>query len=285
MLSDVDRLLVRRVNHCQLRQIGGKPRTQWTFRTIWTHPTASALGYFYQDKRLLSILCILAISFSLLTSGCRNEVSSLIKGLTNRLDCLKTEFKSFKGSERLSESQIKYRILCTELDLAESGQIYLILNLPQRRLEIRLRGANVWQTPLNPVEGDSQTINKFLQRFTKNSERWRRPITGKYLFASQEKMPDSVLTIVSEVLNVKKELLQREVPERFRIYWSDDLLMDIITDVTGQKRSFFKNKVVEAHSALRRPFGAAQLVVKLPPDDALTLYRLTNEGFQTLILP
>ncbi len=240
-------------------------------------------------KTLIGIL-FFWIFILIFITGCK-EVNSFFKSeLFNKLIQIKKQIVNEvkytpSKEESLSEIQSKYQLLRTELFLAETGKVYLTINIPERKLELRLKGAKVWQTPLNIVEGDLGILKKFQNRFSRNGERWRLPVVSKYLFAYQDKMPDSVLAIVSEVLNVKKELLQREVPERFRIYWSDDLIMDIVTDVSGQSRSFFKNKIVEAHTALRRPFGATQLVVKTPPDKALTLYRIAGEGLETLLIP
>jgi len=180
--------------------------------------------------------------------------------------------------------EVEYARLRTELSLADSGQPYLVLNVPDTLLEVRLKGTPVWTTRLDLIESDRGDLDRFTRKFTGGSKTWVRPVAGLHLFAAQEKTPDSVLAIVSEALNVKKELLQRDVPERFRIYWSESLMMDVVSEIEGRPRSTLANRVIEARTALRKPFGAARITVRLAPDDALTLHRLTEPGLATLLL-
>jgi len=152
--------------------------------------------------------------------------------------------------------EVEYARLRTELSLADSGQPYLVLNVPDTLLEVRLKGTPVWTTRLDLIESDRGDLDRFTRKFTGGSKTWVRPVAGLHLFAAQEKTPDSVLAIVSEALNVKKELLQRDVPERFRIYWSERGEPD---DGCG-KRDRREAAVNIGKPGDRGPDGAAQAV-------------------------
>jgi hypothetical protein len=135
------------------------------------------------------------------------------------------------------------------------------------------------------AQTDSQEVEKFATRFAGRGERVVLPLADKYLFAAEDKTSDSVLTIVGEVTNVDPELLQREVPERFQLFWSYGLIMEVRTAVSGKPTSASKNALVKLRHALRSPFGEAYLFLNMNPDDALTLYRAAKRGMPTLIYP
>jgi hypothetical protein len=112
-----------------------------------------------------------------------------------------------------------------------------------------------------------------------------RPILYKYLFAATSKTADSILAIVSEATTFPPELLQRTIPERFQLKWSDDIVLDIRTDVVGKPESKWKNTMVDIRQAIAGHLGDALVSVKMPKDNAITLYRAAVIGLPTLIYP
>lgn len=196
--------------------------------------------------------------------------------------------RSVKGQ---ASPDLVYQTVAAELKLAQSSKPYLVLDMVRRALELRLKGALVLTTPLNLIEVDSTALPKFAESFAGEDVMLVRRLAGKYLFGAQDKTPDSVLTIVSNVINVKPELLQREIPSRFRLFWDDKLILDVVSDVEAtpvanlqeKLQGKLQNTITEARYVLRRPFGARLLVIKVQPDDALTLYRVTEAGMPTLL--
>ena len=81
------------------------------------------------------------------------------------------------------------------------------------------------------------------------------------------------------------ELLQRTIPERFQLKWSDDIVLDIRTDVVGKPESKWKNTMVEIRRAIAGSLGDAYVTVKMPKDNAITLDRAAVIGLPTLIYP
>jgi hypothetical protein len=182
-------------------------------------------------------------------------------------------------------ADLEYGLIQAELKLALSEQLYMVLDLERKELRLKLKGATVWNYPLNMAEADSQEVGEFIQRFQGDGERLVRFLSEKHLFTFQEKTPDSILAIVSEVVKADVELLQRDVPSRFQLLWGYGLILEVRTDIKGIPKSKLKSTIVEVREALRRPFGEARIVVKMDPDDALTLYRAAHPGLPTLLCP
>jgi hypothetical protein len=183
------------------------------------------------------------------------------------------------------KAELEYRLIQAETRLAETEKPYLVIDMKNMELDIRLKGAKVWSYPMQVDEGNLEQTDEFIRRFRGNHNRLIRPLTEKHLFAASEKTPDSILAIVGEVVNVDPELLQREVPQRFMISWSPSLSLEVRTDVTGKPTSRFQNTFIEFRQALTLPFGASRIVIKMDSDAALTLYRVSRPGLPTLIYP
>ncbi|MGB8657074.1 MAG: hypothetical protein WCE90_04735 [Candidatus Zixiibacteriota bacterium] len=179
----------------------------------------------------------------------------------------------------------EYRLLQAELGLAKSESLYLVLDLRRQGVQLKLKGTVVWSYPMTVRETDFQKLQEFAQRFEGEENRLIRPISEKYLFAAQNKTPDSVLAIISDAVKAKPELMQRDVPGRFQLMWGYGLILEIHTDITGLPKSKLKNTIVEFRQALRRPFGETQLVLQMSPEQALTLYRVARPGLPTLLCP
>ena len=188
-----------------------------------------------------------------------------------------------KGEHQRTE--LEYRLLQAELALVKSDSLYLVLNLKQNELQLKLKGVVVWNSPISLIETGSQEPEKFAKRFQGGNELLIRPISYKYLFTAQNKTPDSILVIISDAVKAKPELMQRDVPARFQLLWGYGLILEVRTDIKGIPKSKFKSTIVEVREALRRPFGEARIVVKMDPDDALTLYRAAQPGLPTLLYP
>ncbi len=173
----------------------------------------------------------------------------------------------------------------TELRLARSDRLYMVLDLEHNQLLLKLRGAVVWDYPLAMARPDSQQMQEFAARFVGQEGRVMLPLCDKHLFAGKDRTPDSVLTIVGQVVRVDPRLLQRDVPERFQLLWDYGLSVEIRTDIAGRPKSVVKGALVEFRHALRRPFGEGHLILRMDPDAALTLYRAVQPGLPTLLFP
>jgi hypothetical protein len=183
------------------------------------------------------------------------------------------------------QAETEYRLTQAELRLAKSAQLYMVLDFGRKQIELKLKGAIVWDCPMQLAQADSQEVEKFSTRFAGGGGRVLLPLADKCLFAAEDKTSDSVLAIVGEVTNVDPELLQREVPERFQLFWNYGLTMEVHTEIAGKPTSEFKSALVGLRHALRSPFGEAYLFLNMNPDDALTLYRAAKRGMPTLIHP
>jgi hypothetical protein len=183
------------------------------------------------------------------------------------------------------QAEEEYRLTQTELRLAKSDQVYLVLDFEHKRIELKLKGAIVWDCRIQSDQADDHQLQEFSTRFVGRGERVLLPLADKYLFAAEDKTPDSVLAIVGEATNVNPQLMQREVPARFQLFWNHGLTLEVRTAVKGKPTSGLESALVELRHALRRPFGEAYLFLNMNPDDALTLYRAVKPGMPTLAYP
>ena len=171
----------------------------------------------------------------------------------------------------------------TELLLAKSNEAYLVINLDKNLLQLMLKGAVVWSQPIQFVETDSQEVRDFVLRFEGENKELVRPLSDKFLFTAQNKTPDSILTIVSEAVKAKPELMQRDVPERFQLFWDSNLILEVRTEIIGKPKEKLKGTIVEVRHAIQRPFGEAHIILKMTPEAALTLYRAAHPGLTTFL--
>lgn len=184
-----------------------------------------------------------------------------------------------------SDATLEYRMIQTELKLAQADKPYLVLDFNRGMLGLKLRGATVWNFPMEIAETDSSELQEFVERFRGEENRLVRPLMFKYLFDSKSQTPDSILAIISDATMFSADLLQRELPGRFQLRWSEDVILDIRTDITGIPKSKYRNTIVEIRQAIARPFGNADVIIKMPKERALTLYRVCAPGLPTLVYP
>lgn len=190
-----------------------------------------------------------------------------------------------KGSWNRQQAELDYKLIQTELQLAKTEQLYLFLDFRRSQLQLKLMGAVLWDCPMQFVETDSQEINDFLARFMGVEKRVMLPLGDKHLFTGQDKIPDSVLIIVGDAVHVDPELLQRDVPSRFQLFWDYGLIMEVHSEIAGKPRSILKSAAVNLRQVLRHPFGEAHIILTMNPDDALTLYRAAQPGMPALLHP
>ena len=55
-------------------------------------------------------------------------------------------------------AELEYRQIQAELNLARTVKPYLVLDFRKREIEIRLKGADVWNNPMETVDGDYGVI-------------------------------------------------------------------------------------------------------------------------------
>ncbi len=183
------------------------------------------------------------------------------------------------------KTELQYRLIQTELLLAKSNEPYLVIDLDRNQLQLKLKGAVVWSQLIRFLETDSQEVRDFVLRFEGEKKELVRPLSDKFLFTAQNKTPDSILAIVSEAVKTKAELMQRDVPERFQLFWESNLILEVRTEITGRPKEKLKGTIVEVRHAIQRPFGEAHIILKMTPEAALTLYRATHPGLPTLVYP
>lgn len=205
--------------------------------------------------------------------------------LANFLISCGSDENSASTSKPAIPAATDYAITQTELALARTEKPYFEIDLADTDLALKMKGTLVWSCPFKLVDGDKGDLKSFAEKFQSDKKRLVRPVVEKYLFTAKDKTPDSVLKIVGQVVNVAPEKLQREIPGRFQLLWSDGLVLEIRSDIQGDAKGDFKTSMVDLSQKIQRPFGEDRLVVLVSPEDAMTLYRVAEPGFPTLIVP
>jgi len=216
---------------------------------------------------------------------CSLLTSTILWGCEEKSPGLQPTSSQSSGRWDREHAELEYKLTQAELGLAKADQLYLVLNFGRNELQLKLKGATVWNSPMEIAETDSTELGEFLERFRGDDGRVMLILRDKFMFAGMDKTPDSVLAVVGEVANVDPELLQRDVPERFQLIWNHGLTLEVRTAIEGKSRLAVKRALVELRHALRRPFGEAKLTVRMNPDEALTLYRAAQPGMPTLVYP
>lgn len=178
----------------------------------------------------------------------------------------------------------EYILLKAEIELLSESEPYLVLDFRHNKIALKLKAATVWDYPFNFEKTDSQDIGEFLNAFRNDKSSPVKPVKSKHLFESVGQTPDSVLKIVGEAVNVKPELLQRDIPEQFQIAWSNDLKLVVKTEVRGKALSSVRNAIIHIADALESPLGGNRIELKMDPTAALTLYRAVEKGMPTLVV-
>jgi hypothetical protein len=220
------------------------------------------------------VLCVLALAVCLIGCGKKQEEPAASHAAS-------TSDKKWDRTHAVSE----YRMLQTELSLAKTDKPYLVFDFRRNQIVLKLKGAIIWSYPMQFASESSGDVKKFLARFQGDDDKLIRPLQGKYLFAAKDQTPDSILAIVSGVVKVPIDKLQRELPERFLMQWEDDIVLEVRSAVSGTPVSKLQNALVEIRHAIARPFGETSIILNIEPHSALTLYRATTPGMPTLIYP
>lgn len=199
----------------------------------------------------------------------------------NHVDNTDTSAKSKWNREKAEK---EYRLIQTELWLANTGQAYLVLDFLAHKLEIRLRATTVWDAPMTFAEPDSEVALEFAEKFARQGSSPARTITRTHLYEATTKVPDSVLAIVAKAVNVTPDKLRRELPERFRIGWGEGLFLEIVTDIEGKPVNALLNSLENIRGIVSRPFGSTGVVLRLDATKAMTLYGACKPGVITLVI-
>lgn len=179
-----------------------------------------------------------------------------------------------------ARAEWEYRVLCAEVSLARSAKPYLVVDLPASRLELRLKAAPLWSTP---VDMDPRTARRLVRRAVSRGQvvtevRW------KHLVAGSEAISPQTLAIVGEVLRVDPSTLQRYVPRRFWVALGGGMRWDVRTKAEGRARCRQAGLVACLHRTLARVFTRGWCTLRMDGQDALTLYHALTEGMPVLVV-
>jgi len=179
----------------------------------------------------------------------------------------------------------EYLAQAADLQLAQSGQLYLVLDFAKPGMTLKLQGAVVWSCPLQfAPETDSAAVDAFIDRFSSGGSSPLRPVLRSALYSGTSMTPDSVLAIVGDAVNVEPNRLKRTIPGRFVIGWGDGLILDIVTETPGHPLSSYRSSIDELKEFLAHPLGRQTLNVHMDSREALSLFGAARQGLPTLVV-
>jgi hypothetical protein len=85
--------------------------------------------------------------------------------------------QSSKNWDR-QRAEAEYRLIQAELALVKTKKLYLVINLKERELQLKLGGAVVWSSPINLVQADSLQLSKLEELFGANEAQLIRPLSA-----------------------------------------------------------------------------------------------------------
>jgi hypothetical protein len=217
---------------------------------------------FKSMNRSQSILVLLTVNcFLILAAGC---------GKTSAPEVSATARDEMTGT---------YKQLQIERALAAAQVPCLLFDFEQRKLEVLLQGAIVWDEPmLIDDEWEPQTLIGHMRKPLSNDP--VRYIQERHLSDSRKRYADSVLTIIAGILQVDPVLLQRDLPVAFELKTSDGLSFHFeASDDSLQANS--KSSLLTGLLSVGDDDPTA--TIRLPMERALTLYYVAHPGAPLLI--
>lgn len=185
--------------------------------------------------------------------------------------------------DQTKSARLDFRRIQVELRLARADTPYLVIAPHRGRIEVKLKGTLVWECEIYPDSGQVDEQQVFFDRFTGLDEIVCRPLEGRHVYAYADQLPDSVLAVVAEASGFSPELIQREIPQRMFLLWGDGLLLELIADIDGRKKSRFDNALFDVQRAITEVGRPNHPVYRTTPEAALTMARVARVGIFTLL--
>lgn len=185
--------------------------------------------------------------------------------------------------EQAEPARLDFRRIQVELRLARADTPYLVIAPHRGRIEVKLKGTLVWECDIYPDSGQADLQQLFFERFAGVDEFVCRPLEGRHVYAYADQLPDSVLAVVAEASGFSPDLIQREIPQRMFLLWGDGLLLELIADIDGRKRSRFGNALFDVQRAITEVGRPRHPLYRTTPEAALTLARVAKVGIFTLL--
>jgi hypothetical protein len=188
------------------------------------------------------------------------------------------------GRTEVSRStDMAFRSEWTELELARAEGPYLVLDLGQRRISLRVKGVLLWSCPIGYDRPDSEVAADLEPFLYDAGQAPVAMLTGRHLFTAKKVFPDSVLAVVARVARVRPEQLQRYQPGDCELRCGCSLVIHIRTDADAEPLSRLGNLFARVRGALLAPLVSARIPISMRPEDALTLYGAARPHTPVLI--
>jgi hypothetical protein len=184
-----------------------------------------------------------------------------------------------------AEAEMEYRLLRSELALAQTDSLYLVLDFPRSQAVLKLRGTSVWSCDLRFSRAGSGRVARFVARYMGKDVRLVRVVRWMHLYGGKERVPPQTLEVVSKVLNASPGAIQRLLPERFLVSLGDRLFLDVRTDVDGKPRSHSWNAIRHIQETFALALGGVSLDLTMRGEEGLSLHETIHPGVPVLLIP
>ena len=194
-----------------------------------------------------------------------------------------TSLPKDKKNQAPVSSKVRRDIKGTEKEVAGSDDPYLILDLVDKTLKIKMVGTILKEIPFQ-LEDDSLEFRELRDDLSRNKIDLCR-IEKVHLFAAAEKFGDTLVTIISSATNAPKEKIQHYIPQNMTIICSNDIVISVVTDINGKTLSFWQNQVEQARLIGKKFLTGADLIhLRLNEENAMSLYGVSRRGTGIIIV-
>ena len=205
-------------------------------------------------------------------------------GFESTLAQSKGKAKASKTPPPPTESEYSARFRGAEAALVGLDRPYLLLDLANSRLRLKLRGVIVRDFKFKLLSDPNEP--KAFEKHAEVGDTVTKSMVRLHVFESERQLNDTVLGIVSQATTAPATLIQRYRPKHMSVTYSDRLALDVYAaDVGGQPTSWRDDLAEKLRLMADGLMGGERLKIQIARDDAMSFYGVCREAPPLLIMP
>jgi hypothetical protein len=134
------------------------------------------------------------------------------------------------------------------------------------------------------VQGDSSDVNHFSKRWLRRSLTQWQSVRGRAVWAGEDAVSDTVVSVVSEIVKVDPELIRRVFPDRFRVDITGGFQLLAITPEGESGRWSFAEAWGDLSSRVLAMGSLSVLRINVTRSDAQTIFYALEPGTPVIVM-
>lgn len=160
---------------------------------------------------------------------------------------------------------------------------HIVIDLPEQMINLHY-GAFPLVSCSFDVQGDSEDIADFAQRWRKQKRTLWQNVRGRAVWAGEDAVSDTVVNVVSEIAKVDPERIRRVMPDRFRVDITGGFQILSITPEGEKGRWSFAEAWGDLTSRILSMGSLSVLRIMVSREDAQTLYYALEPGTPIIVI-